>query len=122
MYASPPLTIKVNSAAHVVGTRTTTILAAPGATTAYRIVACHVYINRTSAAAIVDQFVYSGTSSMAILALSGMSIAGVPGGGFDIPEPGYQLPPNESLLCDSISSAANGLTTIFVAYYLDVMT
>lgn len=119
MYTLPPLTVRINTGAHIVGTLTTVILAAPGAGLAYRVREVSIWVARSTAAAIVDQFLRSTTTNYPIETFAGLQVAGSPGFAIDYAYPGTQIPSNEGISLDSISTAATGLTTCLVKYYID---
>ena len=114
-YSVPPAVASVSSAAHIVGTVNTLVIAAPGVGNTIRLVGLHVKINRNSGAAIVDENISGGVQVASVC----LSLAGVSAIDINIPPPGIQLGNNQALNLASVSTVAAGLSTITAYYFID---
>jgi hypothetical protein len=119
-YQTPPSVATILPATVAVATDTT-VIAAPGAGTALRLVGGMLYVNR-AVTGIVDAALTNGAAGAVIAALAGLSVAGKPGDQIVLPEPGYQLSLNTALVLNHIASAAVGSIRLVVYYYIDTVT
>ena len=118
MYGTIPFTARVLSAALVIGTVTTTIVAAPGFNKAIRVVGGVLSLTR-SATGIVDVILKDGGGVTFVWSVSGMSVGGTPMSALILPEPGIQLPSNTALVCDATSTTATGNAAYHILYLID---
>lgn len=120
-YSRPPSVAGYLSAALIVGTITTVVIAAPGAGKAIRIVAINLGIARQSTGA-VDFRVFEGTTGNTILRVAGFQLTGTGNNAIPIVEPGIQLTTNNSLSIDASSTVATGTGQGTVQYYIDTIS
>ena len=113
MYNQPPLVASDPGTALAAGNVTTTLVAAPGAGFAIRVVGVNAGINRLSTG-IVDVTV-NGVPWRCL----GLQLTGRSGDQWTLPEPGVQLAANTALSVTYSSSAAAGTGFAVVLYYID---
>lgn len=118
MYRFPPLKARA-TVAHIAGAATAVVLAAPGGTFAYRIYGWSLYVNRLTAAAIVDIDLVETASGDIWAQVRGAQVAGTPGSELTYPWPGYQLASNQGITLSTTSTAATGNSIAIVYYYVD---
>lgn len=116
-YFSPPLQAQVNIV-HAVGLVRGTLVAAPGAGTAIRVVAWSWGISRTTTG-IVDLILQEGAGAVDIISGLGMQLTGTANNYGQLPAPGWQLAEDTSLQVETRSTAATGFTIATAFYYLD---
>jgi len=120
MLPRPPSTVIINSAALIAGTITTVILAAPGAGKAYRLLIWAAGIPRNpGAGAGVDFNLIETGAGTRIWQLNGFSAASSSYFHVGWPVPGILVTVNQGISAQAIATAAGGVATYNLAYYID---
>ena len=117
-YSVPPSYQRALSAAHIIGTINTGVLAAPGVGFAYRILGGVIGVTRTTTG-IVDELLIDAVSGLVIWIAGSLSVGGMSSIPILVPPPGIQLTPNSALTLQSASTAATGATQIVIYYTTD---
>ena len=120
-YNHPPLVADA-TVNLIVGTATVNAVAAPGANKRIRVVGCHIGINRSGGAALIDAGIRSGTGLITVARGHGLSTGGTSIADLTIPEPGVPIAVNEALQLFATSTAATGAVVAIVYYYVDDIT
>lgn len=117
MYTSPPGI--ANFTANVTAASVnTTIINAPGAGFALRIVGVSLAINRL-VTGVTDASLQDIVSGNFILRALGLDVNGVPGVDYNYPEPGIQLTANSGLQIGVVGTVAAGQIAGVIFYFLD---
>lgn len=120
-YLGLPTIAVQNSAALIVGTITTVVLAAPGAGLAYRIMVWAAGMPRNAGAGAAVDFQLRDSTGLVMWQMNGCSIAGVPNFHIEFPSPGIRFATNVGVSCSAISTVAGGVATYDLAYYIDTV-
>lgn len=117
-----PALVAVVAPASVIAVTNTTVIAAPGAGFAIRVVTAHLHQNR-QCTGLADMQLQDGVGGIAFHHEAGLNAAA---GGrsepFIIPYPGFQLTVNTLLNLSHNSSVAAGNLVCVVYYFIDSVT
>lgn len=102
----------------VLGPTNTTVLAAPGVGTRWRLMGGQLCISRT-ATGLVDLTLLDGAAGAVLVRMLGLSVAGFPGGPFSIPAAGIPLTVNTALVVQVASTVAAGQYAAVVYFVPD---